>query len=483
MSPSTDSAGPLDGQPAGASSEVPAGTPTGASPEPGHPAPPARTNLVQAAAWALWDWGSSAYSAVIVTFVFAPYLVKAVAEDPVSGTAALGWASGLAGLVVAVVAPAAGARADAKSRHRRLLTIYTGIVVACVFALAFIKSEPVFFLPGLIFLAAASVFFELAQVSYNAMLGRIAAPNSVGKVSNIGWGFGYLGGLAMLLIALFAFILPEVGLFGAVSEGGWRFRLVAGATAVWFAVWAVPLIFLAPRDASGAQVQTARARSGNPVAEWFTSWKQDYKDLFRRLKDLFQNDRQTFVFFIASAVFRDGLTTIFAVAGVLAASAYGFTETQVIYLGIAANVVAAIGCLVSGPLDDAVGPRAVIITGLTCLCIGAVPILLSDSPTVFWACALFLCLFVGPVNASSRSFLTRITPPERAGENFGLYATTGRAISFLGPWLFSLSITIFGFERAGAAGIIVVLLLGLVLMLAVPRTGPGQKRAEQAAQS
>ncbi|PMD04060.1 MFS transporter, partial [Brevibacterium paucivorans] len=84
--------------------------------------------------------------------------------------------------------------------------------------------------------------------------------------------------------------------------------------------------------------------------EWFTSWKQDYKDLFRRLKDLFQNDRQTFVFFIASAVFRDGLTTIFAVAGVLAASAYGFTETQVIYLGIAANVVAAIGCLVSGPL-------------------------------------------------------------------------------------------------------------------------------------
>ena len=186
------------------------------------------------------------------------------------------------------------------------------------------------------------------------------------------------------------------------------------------------------------------------------------------MMELFKVERSTFVFFVASAIFRDGLATIFAMAGVIAAGAYEFSGSEVIYLGIAANVVAGVGCLIAGKFDDWLGPKAVIVTGLICLIAGCVPILVSENKTVFWVTAMWLCLFVGPVQASSRSFLSRITAPERAGENFGLYATTGRAVSFLGPALFALCVTIFGFQRAGGLGIMIVLALGLVLMLRVP---------------
>ena len=58
----------------------------------------------------------------------------------------------------------------------------------------------------------------------------------------------------------------------------------------------------------------------------------------------------------------------------------------------------------------------------------------------------------------------RLAPPGREGELFGLYATTGRAVSFLAPTLFGVSISLFGSERAGIVGILVVLAAGLVAL-------------------
>ncbi|WAL39849.1 MFS transporter [Brevibacterium sp. BRM-1] len=428
-----------------------------------------RTRRRTIMAWALWDWGGSAYSAVVVTFVFAPYLTSAVAADKDAGAAQLGWAMGIAGALVAIIAPAAGTRADAGGHHRRWLAINTGLVVACVLCMFFIRDEPAFLWPGLVLLGAASIFYTLAEVSYNGLLTRLATPANTGRISGLGWGLGYLGGLAMLVFALFAFIRPEVGLFGAVDAGGLRYRIVAAASGAWFLLFALPIVFLAPRDRSAPTAPEAGARIRSRAG--LGSWLESFRLVVERIVALWREDRPTLMFFAAAAVYRDGLTTIFSVAGVLAAGSYGFSASQVIYLGVAANLVARLGCLASGWFDDRFGPRAVILTGLVCLIAGGLPIAFGDSQALFWVCAMWLCLFVGPVNASSRSYLARITPPERAGEDFGLYATTGRAVSFLGPTCFALFITLFGFQRAGALGIVLVLAAGLVLMRWVPRAG------------
>ncbi|MDN6668349.1 MAG: MFS transporter, partial [Brevibacterium sp.] len=187
---------------------------------------------------------------------------------------------------------------------------------------------------------------------------------------------------------------------------------------------------------------------------------------------MWKEEHQTLRFFIASAVFRDGLAAIFAFAGVLAAGSYGFSASEIIILGVAANVAAGAGAMIAGYFDDRLGPKPVIIAGLIIILVGGMPILISDDPVVFWICALVLSFCVGPVQASSRSFLARITPPERAGENFGLYATTGRAVSFLGPAMFAVFISLLGFQRAGTLGILLVLFVGLLLIIPVKPEAP-----------
>ena len=169
----------------------------------------------------------------------------------------------------------------------------------------------------------------------------------------------------------------------------------------------------------------------------------------------------------ASAVFRDGLAGVFAFGAVLGVSVYGLTEADVLIFGIAACIVAAVGAVVGGMVDDRVGSKPVIVTSLTAMIITGLTLLTLSGSVAFWVCGLLLCLFVGPTQSSARTQLLRMTVDGREGVAFGLYTMTGRAVSFLAPWMFFMFIDAFGTDRAGTAGLCVVLGAGLLAMLFV----------------
>jgi MFS transporter, UMF1 family len=139
-----------------------------------------------------------------------------------------------------------------------------------------------------------------------------------------------------------------------------------------------------------------------------------------------------------------------------------------------------VGAIVGGHLDDRFGPKIVIVVSLIALVLVAAALLPAQGKQAFWIGGLVLCIFVGPAQACSRSYLARLVPPGREGELFGLYATTGRAVSFLAPALFALFVSISGEQRWGIAGIGIVLLLGLLTLLPV-RSVPGRLGAGDAA--
>jgi UMF1 family MFS transporter len=174
------------------------------------------------------------------------------------------------------------------------------------------------------------------------------------------------------------------------------------------------------------------------------------------------------VYFLgASALFRDGLAAVFTFGAVLAVTVYEINSADVLIFGVAANVVSAIGALTAGRYDDKVGPKAVIIVSLAGMLISGTVLLFLTGPMAFWVFGLILCLFVGPAQSSSRTYLARLAPLGREGQLFGLYATTGRAVSFLAPTLFGLFAYLFGTDRAGMVGILLVLGAGLVALLRV----------------
>ena len=194
------------------------------------------------------------------------------------------------------------------------------------------------------------------------------------------------------------------------------------------------------------------------------------RELGRDIARLWKTSRQTVYFLLASAIFRDGLAGVFTFGGVLAASASSASRAgEVIIFAIAANVVAGIATISVGVLDDRLGAKPVIVTALVGLIVsGSLVFLLHDGgQIVFWTAGLALCLFVGPAQSASRTFLARIIPAGREGEVFGLYATTGRAASFLAPTAFALMVTIFGETYWGILGIVLVLVVGLLLLLPV----------------
>jgi UMF1 family MFS transporter len=178
------------------------------------------------------------------------------------------------------------------------------------------------------------------------------------------------------------------------------------------------------------------------------------------------------VYFLgASALFRDGLAAIFTFGAVLAVTVYGIGEGDVLIFGIAANVVAGLGALAGGRLDDRVGPKPVIMVALVGMLASGTVLLFVSGPTAFWILGLVLTLFVGPAQSSSRTFLARLAPAGHEGQMFGLYATTGRAVSFLAPTLVGLFTFLFASERAGMVGILLVLALGLLALWPVRAPG------------
>ncbi len=415
-------------------------------------------------AWGVWDWGSAAFNAVIVTFVFSPYLTKVVGADlpgRVSANTWLGWSLAIAGFIIAVLAPVAGQRADASGRRKWSLGIWSLLTALVMVGLFWVRDDYTYLWLGLVLMGIGSITIQFAEVSYNAMLRQVSTPATIGRVSGFGWSMGYFGGIVLLLVCYVGFIAPDEGWFGATADGGLKYRMVALFAAIWFAVFALPVLFKVP-EVAGAP---ANKRVG---------FAASYRLLFRDLRELYRTDRHTVYFLGASALFRDGLAAIFTFGAVLAVTVYGISESDVLIFGVAANVISAIGALVAGRFDDRIGPKTVIVTSLIGMIVTSLVLLFVAGPTMFWVFGLILTLFVGPAQSSSRTFLARLTPPGREGQMFGLYATTGRAVSFLAPALFGLFTFVFDADRAGIIGIVLVLMAGLIALLPVrpPITGP-----------
>lgn len=205
-----------------------------------------------------------------------------------------------------------------------------------------------------------------------------------------------------------------------------------------------------------------------------------YRQLAADIVRLFRADRHAVYFLLASALYRDGLAAVFSFGAILAVSVYGMAPGTVLIFGVVANISAALGAVVMGRIEDRIGPKRVVLISLGGLVLMALTLLVvalvkpPNITTLFWIFALIMVLWVGPAQASSRSYLAQLAPREREGELFGLYATTGRAASFLAPSLFAVFSGLFG-DRIGIVGIIIVLVGGAVALLPVrPPATPGR---------
>ncbi len=423
------------------------------------PHTPSRSRVV---AWALWDCGATGVNAVVVTFVFSVYLTEQVGSGlpgPTTPASWLGRVLTIAGLCVALLAPATGIWVNAPNRRRTALAVLTGLVVAMTCAMSLIRADYHYLWPGLALLALTAACSDLATVPYNAMLRQLSTGETSGRISGLGSAAGYVGSVLLLLIIYFGFIQGDGdtrGPLGLAAVDGGNVRAAMLLAAAWLALFAWPLL---------VSVRTPASVDPPPAVGFLGA----YRALWDEVKGEWRRDRNVVYYLLASAVFRDGLTGVFAFGAVLGVSVYGVSQADVLVFGVCASIVAAVGAVLGGLLDDRVGSKPVIVGSLAAMVVVGLVLLALSGVLAFWICGLLLCLFVGPTLASARALMLRMSAEGKEGVAFGLYTTTGRAVSFLAPWMFFTFIDLFGTDRAGLGGLCVVLMAGLLAMIIAVR--------------
>lgn len=407
--------------------------------------------------WATFDFANSGFTTVVSTFVFSAYFAQAIAPDAETGTALWGTATGIAGLIIALTSPFAGAIADHTGRRKPWLAAFTLLCVTATATLWFAAPGAQSIPLALTAAVIGTVGFEVGLVFYNAMLPSLTTPDRLGRLSGLAWGFGYCGGLLCLVIALVGFIQADTPPFGLDKDNAEHVRATMLLTALWILIFAWPLFVFTP-DAP---------RTGLPMKDAVI---KGTTTLLTTLRNVRQH-ANSFRFLIARMVYIDGVNTMFAFGGIYAAGTFGMSLEDIILFGIALNVTAGLGAAVFGWIDDRLGSKRTLTWSLLALIATSCGVLLAQTPTQFWIAGLAMSVFFGPVQAASRTFMAHLAPPDMRGEMFGLYAVTGKITSFMGPFAVGAVTALAGSQRIGMATILVFLIVGLILLQSVKEPG------------
>jgi UMF1 family MFS transporter len=403
-------------------------------------------------AWATYDFANSAFTTLVVTFVYAAFFAKGIAPDENTGTDL--WSTGItiSALVVAFLSPFMGAMADRGGYRKRYLGIATIVCILATFALFFPQKGDVWMALGIF--VVANVAFEMANVFYNAFLPDIAPPDRIGRVSGFGWALGYIGGLLCLVAGLFLFVQPDPPLFGLDASTDAQFRATNLLVAVWFALFSIPMFLL---------VKDEKVANPPPAGQLIREARADLARVFREIKTY----RQVFRLLLARLLYNDGLITIFGFGGIYATVVFGFTLDDVIIFGIALNLAAGFGAWVMGHLDDRLGGKTTILISIVGLIAATLLAVFTRSVAWFWVAGIGVGLLAGPNQSASRSLLGRFTPEMKENEFFGFFAFSGKFTAFLGPLLLGKMTILFDSMRAGIVVVVVLFLVGGALLLRV----------------
>lgn len=424
--------------------------------------------------WMLFDWAAQPFHTLILTFIFAPYFAGFVASDHVTGQAQWGYAAAIGGICIALLSPVLGAISDATGPRKPWIFGFTvlGVIGSFMLWWALPNTGGEAVMLALVAFVVAMIGFEFSAVFINAMMPELVSRERLGRLSGNAWALGYVAGLLTLIIVLTLMATndagktllgmdPILGLDPSQKEGE---RASGPLTAIWFLIFVIPLFLFTP------DVGPRKAVRG--------AVKQGLRDLIQTLRTLPQN-RSMFAYLGSSMFYRDALNGLYTFGGIYAIGVLEWPIIQVGIFGILANIAGVAGALLGGKMDDKYGPKAVVTTCILILIFTSFTVITTSKTgtlfmsvpdgsalpdIVFYVCGCFIGAAGGALQAASRTLMVDQADPERMTEAFGLYALSGRATSFIAPFLIAVFTDISGSQQIGVMPIVGLFLIGLFLL-------------------
>lgn len=411
-------------------------------------------------AWYYYDFGNSAYAAIILLAVFSIYFKNDVVGGA-EGTRLWGIAVGIAAIIVAVVSPILGAIADVSRSKKLFLGIFTAISIAFTGLLFFVGPGDV--LMAMIFFILAEIGYRGAQVFYDALLVDVSTPETVGNISGKGWAIGMLGGIATLII-----VLVPMQLIGDAFKPNYAFLI----TALVFLVSAIPTFLY--------------VKEKHEVTEQLPFGKL-IKDAFKKLADTFKEIRhyKDFLrYMFAFLIYNDGIMMLMDFAAIIGGTLFGLGTIELLIFVIIIHITGAIGALVFGRIADRASSKRAILYSLLILIVSLIALFfIGDNRVAFFIVGGFAGFSLSGAQAVSRTMVSQLAPPDKMTEFYGFLSVAGRTSTFVGPLVFStLAFRMSNFyldkgwdpilaenggQYWGIGSIILFLVVGMIILLTV----------------
>ena len=409
--------------------------------------------------WTMYDVADSAFTTVIITAFYAPFFNKVIVGDSTRGTYLWGIALSASEVFVALLAPILGAIADFSGSRKRFLGI-------CALTIIFFTGALWFAGPGMVTLAMtlfiiANLGFAGGGVFIDSFLPGISNESNVGRISGLKWGLGYLSGLVITFLC--------GHLAGAIDNPNdpeliAKARFIPVVVAGYYAVMVLPtMVFL--RDRS---VPQPLPPGENYLTIGFKQLRRTFKHI-RRYRELVK-------LLIAFLVYNDGIVTVIGFAAIYAVDTIGFSSGDLITMFITLNVVAAAGALVFGRIADWIGQKRTIFISLSIWITAVTIAYLAEDKATFWVAATLVGIGMGSCQSVTRSLLSLFTPQKNAAEFFGFLGVAGKALAFLGPFVFGSITQATGSQRPAILAIAAFFIVGAILLIFV-----NEERGKEAA--
>ena len=401
-------------------------------------------------AWAMYDWANSAFQTTIIAAVFPIYYQKVAAADLPEAVAMsrFAWATTLAILIVAIVAPVLGAIADYTAIKKRLLGIFLGIGASATAAMFWIQRGDwslalVLFVIGNVGVAGSIVFYE-------SLLPHLVGQDQLDRVSSAGYAIGYLGGGMLLAINLLMIQKPE--LFG-IPDAGTATRLALASVAVWWVVFSIPLFRRVPEPA------VRRELDERPGASALTGGVTRLMETFKELRRY----RDAFVFLLAFLLYNDGIQTMIRMATIYG-TGIGLPESAMIAALLLTQFIGVPCAFLFGMAASRTGARTGVFVGLGVYILITLLGYFMRTAAHFYALAVLVGMVQGGTQALSRSLFASMIPRHKSSEFFAFFSVFERYAGVLGPAIFAFVIERSGSGRAAILAVAVFFVVGAAIL-------------------
>ena len=388
--------------------------------------------------WTLFDFANTSFSIVVVTFLYAVYFKKVVAQGQPIGDLYWSLGTSIAMIITAIISPILGAIADYSAGKKRFLLFFTLLCITATASLFFVGSGDVFW--GVTIFILANVGFEAGLVFYDSFLPEITEPKNYGRVSGYGFAMGYLGSLATLAI-IYPFIQAEM-----IKES-------FPVAALFFLIFSLPL-FVYLKD------------NRKKIVEHESYFKIGVTRVWNTLSHL-KNYKNLATFLLAYFFYIEGVNTIIFFSGNYASTTLGFSETELLIFFLTVQTTAIAGSVILGIVADSIGQKKTIMITLVMWLITVLIAFLVQDKNGFYVVGLIAGAAMGSSQSTSRSLMSKLTPPEKKTEFFGFYSLFGKSSAVIGPLVFGLVSFISGDQRLAIISIGFFFVVGLIILTQV----------------